>query len=263
MILRRLLHWAGAASFRVRVNDEMLYLPRQLYGEVGVDLQLRTGTYFEVPVMEALRRVLSPGDCVFDAGCSYGILTCLMARLVGREGNVHAFEANPAVLRWAEWIVKKNVAEGGVRIVHACLAETSGGVAEFYAVPGKSSVASTRNTDIRQFHPDSEALPVPMLSLDDYCEREGIVPRCIKLDVEGSEFLVLKGATRLLHRHRPALLVETHGLEVDGIGGSVAELCAMLASIGYVLKEPISGRPVGVEEYTRGYSARIGYFLAE
>ena len=101
-----------------------------------------------------------------------------------------------------------------------------------------------------------------MMALDDYCEREGVVPRCIKLDVEGSEYLVLRGGRRLLEKHRPVLLVETHGLEVNGIGGSVAELCRMLEGVGYVLRDPVTGEGVTGAEYGREWGERIGYFLA-
>ena len=262
MIGNRLRMWMGGKTFRVRVNDEILRLPRQLYGEIGVDMGMRRGTYFEVPAMEGLRRVLRPGDCVVDAGCSFGILTCLMARMVGAGGSVHCFEANEEVLGWAREIVKENVPGGGVRFVHACLSDRTGGEADFYVVPGKWSVASTRNTDIVQFHPESERRRVPMLTLDDYCEGAGIAPRCIKLDVEGSECLVLEGARKTLERHHPALVVETHGLEIEGIGGSVGELCAALEGMGYELTDLVSLQRVTGEEYSRENGSRIWYFLA-
>ncbi|MFN7934182.1 MAG: FkbM family methyltransferase [Bryobacteraceae bacterium] len=262
MILNQLLLWAGSQHFTVRVNDELLRLPRRLYRQIGVDLGMRRGTYFEVPVMAGLRRILRPGDCVFDAGCSYGILTCLISRIVQPGGSIHAFEANPDVLSWTRRIVADNIPSGNVHFVSACLADHSTGTAEFYAVPNKSSVASTRNKDILHFHPDSRRVSVPLLSLDDYCARAGVTPRCIKLDVEGSEFLALQGARRLLETHRPALLIETHGLEIDGIGGSVGELCRLLRDARYNLQDPISNQPVTDEEYIREHASQIGYLLA-
>ncbi|MBS1828482.1 MAG: FkbM family methyltransferase [Acidobacteria bacterium] len=258
----QLLLWAGSEHFTVRVNDELLRLPRRLYRQIGVDLGMRRGIYFEVPVMAGLRRILRPGDCVFDAGCSYGIITCLISRMVQPGGAVHAFEANPDVLTWTRHIVSHNLPSQSVHFVSSCLADHSEGATDFYAVPDKSSVASTRNKDILHFHPDSQRVSVPLLSLDDYCARSGAIPRCIKLDVEGSEYLVLKGARRLLETHRPALLIETHGLEIDGIGGSVAELCRLLRDARYHLQYPISGQQVTDEDYVRKHASQIGYLLA-
>ena len=262
MILNQLLLWAGSKNFTVRVNDELLRLPRLLYRQIGVDLGMRRGTYFEVPVMAGLRRILRPGDCVFDAGCSYGILTCLISRMVQPGGSVHAFEANPEVLSWTRRIVAENVPPATVHFVSACLADHSHGAADFFAVPDKSSVASTRNKDILHFHPDSHRVSVPLLSFDDYCARSGVIPRCIKLDVEGSEYLALKGARRLLETHRPTLLIETHGLEIDGIGGSVAELCRLLRDTRYEIKDPISNQTLTDESYIRNHQSAIGYLLA-
>jgi FkbM family methyltransferase len=262
LILNQLLLWTGSEHFRVRVNDELLRLPRRLYRTIGVDLAMRRGTYFEVPVMAGLRRILKPGDVVFDAGCSYGIITCLISRMVQPGGSIHAFEANPEVLLWTQRIAKDNLPYDSVHFVPACLADHSNGTAEFFAVPGKSSVASTRNKDILHFHPDSRRVSAPLLSLDDYCCQTGVIPNCVKLDVEGSEYLVLNGARQLLETHRPALLIETHGLEIDGIGGSVAEVCRLLLDLRYNLLDPITGQLLTGAEYIQEYTSKIGYLLA-
>lgn len=255
----QLMQWAGSKTFTVRVNDEVLKLPRPLYRHIGVDHSRRRGTYFESPVMDGLRRCLRPGDCVFDAGSSYGILTCLMARMVHPGGAVHAFEANPDVLAWAKQIVAINVPQNTVHFVHACLADSSHGHTTFFTVPGMSSVASTRNTDILHFHPDSTSLAVPSLALDDYCLQANVIPKCIKIDIEGSEYLALNGARRLLEQHHPRLLIETHGLEIDGIGGNVAELCSMLDALGYTFRDLVSGEQVTADHYAREHARRIGY----
>ena len=262
MTWNQLMLWAGSKNFSVLVNDETLKLPRKLYRTVGVDLGMRRGTYFEEPVMVGLRESVRPGDCVIDAGCSYGILTCLMAKMVGPRGQVHAFEANPEVLAWAKQITSENLPGRNVHFVHACLSDRGGADAQFFVVPGKSSVASTRNSDIVVFHPESQATAVPMLALDEYCRSRKIVPSCIKLDVEGSECLVIQGAMEILRKYHPRLIVETHGLEIKGIGGSVAELCEMVDRFGYRIFDLTESKQVTSPGYANEYSERIGYFLA-
>lgn len=262
MIWLRLRNLAPGNFFYVLVNDEILRLPRRLRGHIGVDHGLRRGTYFEEPAMRALRRVIHPGDCVFDIGCSFGILTCLIARIVGPHGSVHAFEANPQVLNWARRIAALNLPKAEIRFVHACIAETSGAELEFYTVPAQGSVASTRNIEILQFHPDAGCVRVPSLSIGDYCRQTGVIPHCLKIDVEGSECLALQGAYPLLEQYHPHLIIETHGLEIEGIGGNLSTLCDTLLQLRYDLWDLLSDQQITAEEYSSLYTRRIGYLLA-
>jgi FkbM family methyltransferase len=257
-VLRRV----GPRQFTALVNDQQLLLPRELRGLIGVDRAWRKGIYFERPAMLGLQSVLKPGDVVFDVGCSYGLITCLIAKTVGGAGSIHSFEANPGVLEWARRVAALNCPEGQVQFVHACAGESSAGNATFFTIPGSDSVASTRNPDIRQFHSDALPEQVPLLALDDYASSMQVSPACLKIDVEGSEFLVLRGARRLLERAHPALVIETHGLEIDGIGGSVRELVDTLEGVGYTLTDLAREERTTPVDYAQRYHKDIGYLLA-
>jgi len=179
---------------------------------------------------------------------------------VGPEGKVHAFEANGAIVEWTRKIIEMNCRSGQVAVIHACAGERSEGSAPFYSVPGAASVASTRNPEIRHFHQDALTTEVPLLALDDYCGRLGEAPAC--LDVEGSECLVLRGARRLMEEARPAMVIETHGQEIDGIAGSLGELLDLLVGHGYRLRDLIDDHPTTAETYAQRYQKEIGYLLA-
>ncbi|HUQ95868.1 MAG TPA: FkbM family methyltransferase [Bryobacteraceae bacterium] len=256
------LRAAGPREFSALVNDEVVRLPRELRGLVGVDRGERQGIYFEWQAMLGLIAVLRPGMTAFDVGCSYGILTCLISRMVGEAGFVHAFEANSEVVEWTARTIQLNAIESRVRLTCCCVGESSGGEVEFFRVPGAGSVASTRNAEILKFHAAAESEPIPLLSLDDYCATIERAPDCLKIDVEGSECLVLRGARRLLERHRPALVLETHGLEINGLGGDVGEVCGMLDAAGYVLMDLTRREFVTAAVYARRYERSIGYLLA-
>jgi hypothetical protein len=67
--------------------------------------------------------------------------------------------------------------------------------------------------------------------MHDLLEKRAIrPPNVIKIDVEGAEVDVLKGAQNLLAQHRPVLLLATHGPDVH------RDSCAFLQSIGYRLE---------------------------
>ncbi|MCZ2148692.1 MAG: FkbM family methyltransferase [Bryobacterales bacterium] len=258
----RMLCAAGAATVSALVNNHRIRVPRQLRRSVGISLADRPGLYFETPAMIGLEAVLEAGDTAFDVGCSYGVFTCLMSRMVGPAGAIYSFDANQDVLAWTRRVVTLNGLDATSRLIHACVGESTAGSVDFFHVPGAHSVASTRNPEIRAFHAAAVPLAVPLLSLDEFCENLPAQPRCLKIDVEGSECLVLRGAARLLAAERPHLVLETHGLEVDGIGGSVAEVCRMLEALGYPLLDLASGEPVDSAGYARRYARQIGYLLA-
>jgi FkbM family methyltransferase len=258
----RILCSAGSTTVTAMVNNYRIRLPRQLRRSVGVSLVNRRGLYFEPPAMIGLEAVLEAGDTAFDVGCSYGVFTCLMSRMAGPRGKIYSFEANQEVLSWTRQVLALNGLDAPSRLIHACVGESTAGSVDFFHVPGPDSVASTRNPEIRAFHPAAAPLAVPLLSLDDFCEDLPTQPRCLKIDVEGSECLVLRGATRLLGSQKPHLVLETHGLEVDGIGGSVAEVCRMLEELGYPLLDLGKGEIVDAAGYTRRYARQIGYLLA-
>src|SRR5262249_34275857 len=142
-------------SFEVLVNDVRLRLPDSLRWTVGVDMAQRNGLYFEPWVMLAIESVVGEGSVVYDAGCSYGFMGCLLARKVGPAGRIHAFDPNPAVLAEAKRVAALNTLPGQIQFHEICVGEATG-TAEFYAVFGRQSVASTRNAEIRHFHGAAE-----------------------------------------------------------------------------------------------------------
>lgn len=258
-LLRRL---SGALP-RIHVNGVPLLSPPEMDGVLPVSHGERCS--FEPLAYAALDVLLEPGMLAYDVGASYGVMTALMALRVGPGGSVHSFEANPEVLAPARALLRANGLENSVHFENVLVGDRSADAEPFYAVPGSSSVASTRNTDIKVFHPDSRELSLPMIRLDDYAARINHTPDCIKIDIEGSEYVALEGARRLLQSRRPDLVIETHGLEVAGIGGSVAALCGLLGQLGYPLFD-LGGRrratPEGYAAEYAGHGKSIGYLLA-
>lgn len=248
-------------TFRVLVNNRWLTLPARCLRIPGVDSTNRKGIYFEPYVMLALDALVEPGQTVYDVGCSFGVLSCLLAQMTGPNGTVEAFEANPSVLADAGPILALNGSPGQIRLHGVCVGERSGGHVDFHTLRGLESVASTRNQEITHFHKDSVAVQAPMLALDDFAAARPS-PQLIKLDIEGGEYAAIQGARRLLSTHHPHLVIETHGLEIDGIGGNLELLCADLEAMGYGLLDLVHCDRVTARTFARRHRTRIAYLLA-
>ncbi len=168
------------------------------------------GTY-EPELQGAIRRLVLPAWTVYDVGANVGYITLLLARAVGEQGRVVAFEALPD--NQARW--RRNVALNGlgarVQLVPAAVTDVSG-MTRFLLGPsddmGKALGSAGRTLSYEQ------ALTVPSVSLDDFVYAQGNPPPdLVKMDIEGGEVLALPGMQRLLREARPLVLLELHGPE--------------------------------------------------
>jgi FkbM family methyltransferase len=162
-------------------------------------------TFWNVEEYEAFRTATGPGDVVIDAGANTGAYTVLFAQWVGPQGRVFAFEPVPRIARALRAQVALNGLTGRVRVVEAALGESEGTLT--MTAPGMVGInrraLSTDSTRHR--------LNVPSVSLDRFCQQRSLAPAVLKIDVEGAELDVLRGARQVLSAvPRPQLFVEFH-----------------------------------------------------
>lgn len=171
---------------------------------------------WEREVQDLVARHLGPGGVAYDLGANYGLHTLLMARRVGKEGHVYAFEPVPEL----QLSLRENVGLNGFGNV-TCLelaVSDATGTASFFLLAGGKSIGSLAETGVA----DGAELVVNTVSLDDFVfERGGRPPTFVKVDVEGAESRVLTGARRVLAEHHPILLVELHTPEQDVAVGRI------------------------------------------
>ncbi len=202
--LRPCLH----GLFLYNVNDVYIGRSLDVYGE-----------YSEVEA-RVLAALLRPDDVVVEAGANIGALTVPLARAVGSDGLVLAYEPQ----RIAHQMLCANIALNGLTNViawNAAVGEAPG--ATRVPTPDPRQPNNFGDVALERARPDdSEAVAV--VTID-----SANLPRCrlIKVDVQGTEASVLKGAARTIAAHRPALYVEN-----DQRARSPA-LIALIRSMGY------------------------------
>lgn len=187
----------------------------------GKILRVVTGSY-EKEQTGLMVALVAAGDTVLDVGAHTGYYTVLASHLVGRSGRVHAFEPDPRNAGFLRRHVRINGCDNTV--VEEVAVAARAGTHRFGG--GSGSGTARLQSD--------GGLEVSVVTLDEYCRRGGLHPTLIKVDVEGAEAEVLRGAADLLRRHRPTLLLSTHGPEVH------AECLSLLGDLGYGA-EPVGG----------------------
>jgi FkbM family methyltransferase len=177
----------------------------------------------EVSKRRLFSRIVRPGSTVFDIGAHVGSYTLQAARLCGSGGHIIAFEPAPENLAFLRRHVELNRLSN-VRVIAAAMSD-SDGAAGFQCTPERVTSHLAANGSIT----------VECYRVDTLIERNDVpVPDCIKIDVEGAEAAVLRGAIGLLQTHRPIVFLATHGHEPE------VECLRILESAGYRM-EPIAG----------------------
>jgi FkbM family methyltransferase len=212
--------------------------------------------------MDLIRSLLKPGDTMIDVGANIGFTAIEGAQAVGTSGRVHAIEPHP--------------------LIHRCLSENLAlnqlGLPQVqtYAVavadqPSETGVQFTnyRRDDMNFMLPQATAHPavegspritVPVTKLDALFP---ILPRCdlLKIDVEGAELAVLRGASNLLKNTRQ-ILIEAGDSNSLRHGSSSGDLLTHLETSGFAVHAMDGGfgkdSPVQIEDYHE----HVGNWLA-
>jgi FkbM family methyltransferase len=206
---------------------------RPLYFQTA--MRLIGKAWIEVAV---LRRMIRPGDVVIDVGASDGPYALLLARLVGEQGMVHAFEPVPPTFRSLAVNITASGLAARVRLNQLALGEQEGQVD--IAVPSVSYEASIVPHRTSSWARSQQIDPYRcrMTTLDAYAAQHALnAVSFVKCDVEGAELLVLRGARRLLRGPvPPVLMVEAYEPWTIDFGYTPADLFAFLREeAGYVI----------------------------
>jgi FkbM family methyltransferase len=193
---------------------------------------LATGAW-EPDSWSAIAQRLRTGDTFVDIGAHIGYYTLKAASTVGASGRVLAVEPNPRTLKQLQDNVQASNATAVTIFPFAC--SDSEGILELFAAPSvNTGESSLSRANASQEGAVVVSYKVRARPLDDIV-REAKVSRVdvIKVDVEGAEYLVLKGASETLARFHPMLIAEVLDDQLKAMGSSVEKLDALLNSLGY------------------------------
>lgn len=208
--------------------------------ELSLDLQSEKdywlGTY-ERELQQAVADWVEPGMVVYDVGANIGYISLLLARYVGDNGVVFAFEALPANLERLHTNLKLNGLEPRVQVVAGAVADHDRPVR--FQVGPSNGMGKVEGSAGRKKGDYKETFEVPGITLDTFVYHNGNPPpEVIKMDIEGGEVLALPGMRRLLLEQRPILLLEIHGPEAARVAWGI------LKEAGYRIDHMRPGYPV-------------------
>jgi FkbM family methyltransferase len=196
----------------------------------GLDQCLLDGG-FEGAEIQFARRFLRTGMTVLDVGAHQGLYTLLASKRVGPNGRVIAFEPSPRERRWLVRHVRLNFCRN-VR-VEGFAVGSGPSEADLFVVEGREDWGNSLRPPAVES--PTRRVRVEVISLDGYlAKNKNRQVDFIKLDVEGAELEVLRGAKQLLSgRPRPVILAEVYDMRTEPWGFRAREIVEYLHLLGY------------------------------
>jgi FkbM family methyltransferase len=233
-LLYRVVHGARALFGR---GDRQIVVRKGIAYDLdmaqGIDLAIYLGK-FERRTALALSELVQSSSLVLDIGANIGAHTLHLANLVGPDGRVFAFEPTDFAFRKLQRNLELNpVLSPRLKVFHCFLSERDDA-----SVPGAvySSWPLVGDSELHAKHlgREMETLSARGRELDsvlaEYADRK---VQLVKIDVDGFECSVLKGATKMLREDKPIFVMELSPYVLEERGGSLAELLSFFIPNGY------------------------------
>jgi FkbM family methyltransferase len=168
---------------------------------------------FEPHISRWILEHLDRGGTFIDVGAHIGSLSLKAARRVGRTGRVVSFEPAPVLFEILDYHRRVNHLPQ-ITAIHEAVSDSDHSRAKLYVFSGGLSFRNSLTLG-RPGLPFADgveptAIEVPTTTLDTFCSSENVRPDVIKIDVEGAELMVLRGASCVLRQCRPALVLSVH-----------------------------------------------------
>ncbi len=200
---------------------------------VGIALPLKAhrrywrGPSPDADLLQFLSAHLANDATFLDIGANVGIYSTALSIAKQRRLRCVAFEPIPATIA----VLRSTLALNGIvscEIAPIALSSRSG------ALRLSSFGGGANNFWVPDASVGVPTLEVATVSLDEWmASRPAAPPAAIKIDVEGHELDVMKGAQQTIRRARPAMVVECHCGSWDELGVSRGEFRDLVQSFGY------------------------------
>ncbi len=176
--------------------------------------------------IQFLSKNLKRGEVAVDIGCHKGAYLYWMKRAVGAKGRVWGFEPQRKLYDYLQEHVGH---KPGITIEHLGVSDQPGELSLQVPISkrGTSPGASFSAPNLGE----SRVEQVQVVTLDNYFAELDQPIRFLKIDVEGHELSVLKGAQQILSQHHPTILMECENRHLAQ--GSVADVFGYLLDLGY------------------------------
>lgn len=183
----------------------------------------------DVSEIDFIIKNLQQGDIAVDIGSHKGGYLYWLQKSVGTTGKVYAFEPQIKLHQYLNNAIQ-NMNYTNVILENKGLSNKTG-VVNFHIPLTKSGTSPGAKIDLLKEEGKGSNIAIKVSSLDQYFLANQIIPKLIKIDVEGHEEQVILGGIELLKKHHPTLLIECENRHLKN--KNIFEVFDHLLNIGY------------------------------
>lgn len=231
----------------IKLSYRMIMFP---FAKGGVPVNIGGAGEYRLDYIFALSRYESFGDrhnagfkkwlesckrakVVFDIGAHIGLYTIPASSVIPQGGVVYAFEPSAVNRKYFKKHLEYNRISNVILLPYI-VGDEANKRQTFYenrAVDPTNSLKPKKNTARY-----SKVLR-EQITLDNFAEEYNVRPDVIKIDVEGAEYNVLKGASGVLKKYSPVIFLSTHPRQLPKLGTSIEKLQEIISQSGYRIRD--------------------------
>ena len=224
------------------VRDDVMY---ELDLSQGIDFAIYLGNVYERQTKAALRKLVLPGSLVLDIGANIGAHTLHLAQCVGPNGRVIAFEPTDFAFRKLNRNLELNPQLADRVTACACFLTEADADQVPSAIYSSWPLAREPGLHTKHLGREMQTGFTQARSLDSILnEIADRKVQLVKLDVDGFECGVLRGATALLRDVRPIFVMELAPYLLEERGTSLDELLSCFTANGYSFHDERTFKPL-------------------
>jgi FkbM family methyltransferase len=237
----------GMQKIKLSWGRDLVANPHQTIG-----LSLATYGLYDLALSEMILRLVRPGDLVIDGGANVGYTSCLMLDCLKGKGRLLSYEPLPELFE----ILKENLRDGSSVAEPYMLALSDKVGSAVITLPnsfnGNDGVATLEGGEVQ-----GKKLTIPTITLDSL--NLDVKVRLMKLDVEGHEISVLKGAEKSLDRGIFEYIIYE---DLAGAGGETLKFLESKGFKVYKIVKEFSGLSLKEPNFDINLSYEPDNFLA-
>lgn len=193
-----------------------------------------------------LFKLVREGDVILDVGANIGQTSLNCARLAGPSGKVFGFEPDPVNFKQCE-VNKELNSYPGVTFFNFALGEEQTSVVMQLGERNRGGNSIVNNTTNEKC-----SIRIDLKSMDEFAKEKNLEKiSIVKIDVEGYELNVLKGAVNCLRKYRPTLYIEIDESHLKRQNHTPQDIFNFLQDHGYMIHDT-DGNPVSIDKNYSG-----------
>lgn len=205
-----------------RVNGFKVYFPARWFRYFEND--------YEKENIQFLKTTIQPGNIIIDIGAHLGLMSAICAQLTGNKGSIYAFEPTPLTFEILKKVIRMNGAQNIIQPVNKAVSNFTGEL-DFFVDDNDGSNA---NSLVSRNDKNRNARKTKVVTLDDFIrEKELKKLDLVKIDAEGSELDVLRGAVNSIRSFRPKIILAMHPNLIKNNGQNAGDIYDLIRELNY------------------------------